>query len=207
MSNDLDTIAPAAGRRLSKAAVIGGVAVLAVIVAGIVWFTRGDETVPYDDPQSSGLLTLCDTSGHQVTGGKITDKPFAPIVLGQTPLDKRVAADVVPIATLYGYQPRPGVEALEFSGTAIGGPVPFTRHDKPATQVVKEAYSIANFTEIYPAKLDGYVQLRLITSAPGFGAFTTAYDTADLKVDGDNWKLVRGGNASCAGASSLVGNG
>lgn len=205
MSNDIDTTEvsrPATGRRLTWAALTAVVAVVAVVV--VILLRGGDAKIPYDDQASSGLLTLCDAKGHEVTGGKVTDKPFAPIVLGKTPLDSQVPSDAVAIGTLYGYQPREGVEPLEFSGAPIGGPVPFVNHDKPATRVVKEGYSLAEFTSIYPAKLDGYVQLRLITSVDGFGAFADAYDTADITIDGDSWKVARGGHASCAKASSLL---
>lgn len=198
------TATPDTRRRPTRTAVLAGIAVLVIVAGGIAWQARGNDTVPYEDAASTGLLTLCDEKGKAVTGGKIDDLPFAPIVLGETPLDDRVGADVVPVATLYGFQPREGIEPLEFSGAPIGGPVPFTDHAKPAARVVKEGYSIANFTEIYPAKLDGFVQLRLITSAAGFGAFTSSYDTADILVDGDRWRLVRGGDASCSGAASLL---
>lgn len=208
MSGGHDTIEverPTSGRRPTWLALTAIVAVVAVAAVGALIVVRGGaETVPYDDAASSGLLTLCDSKGHEVTEGKITDKPFAPIVLGGSRLDSQVPSDAVAIGTLYGYQPRDGVEPLEFSGAPIGGPVPFTDHDKPATRVVEDGYSLAEFTSIYPAQVDGYIQLRLITSVDGFGAFAESYDTADLKIDGDRWKVVRGGHASCAKASSLL---
>lgn len=202
----IDTESPRT-RRPIKAVVFVTVAVTVLLVAGSVWLAGGDDEVPYHDAQSSGLLTLCDAKGKAVTGGKISDKPFAAYAVGETALDDRVGPDAGPVATLYGYQPREGVDSLEFSGTAMGGPVAFSNRDRPATRIVEDAYSIANFVEIYPATFDGYVQLRLITSASGFGAFTNAYDTADIKIDGDNWKVVRGGKASCTDAASLLTHG
>lgn len=189
-----------------RVGVVAAVAVVAVAVAvGAAWSVRG-EAVPYDDAQSSGLLTLCDESGHRVTRGSVDDTPFAPIVLGATPVDAQVEEDAVVNATLYGYQPRENVDPLEFSGSPIGGPVPFVDHDRPATRIVPDAWSIANFVEVFPATYDGYVQLRLIVSASGFGAFTSSYDTADLKVDGDSWHVVRGGDADCTDAADLLGD-
>lgn len=207
MSNDSTTLTEPAStprRRLTRPVLAGAVVLVVVVAAVAVWASHREETVPYTDQASSGLLTLCDAQGHEVTEGKVTDKPLAQYVLGETPLDGQVAPEAVAVATLFGYQPRAGVEPLEFSGAPIGGPVAFADHAEPATEVVKDGYSIADFTEIYPATLDGYVQLRLITSADGFGAFATTYDTADLKVDGDTWKVVRGGHASCADAASLL---
>jgi hypothetical protein len=204
MSNEADTTEisrTTPGARLAVTAVIVG-AIVAVVAVAVVRAASGDEQVPYDDPASSGLLTLCDSKGNQITGGKVTDKPLAATVLGETPLDSRVSPDAVAIGTLYGYQPRQGVESLEFSGAPIGGPVDFADHARPATRVVKDGYSLAEFTSIYPAQFDGYIQLRLITSVDGFGAFNNAYDTADIVIDGDRWEVARGGNASCAQATS-----
>lgn len=198
------TATPDTRRRPSRTVVLAGIAILAIVAGGIVWQAGGTDAVPYDDAQSSGLLTLCDEKGKPVTGGKLDAKPFAPIVVGESPIDSRIGDDVTGVATLFGYQPREGVDPLEFSGAAIGGPVPFVDHDVPATRIVAEAYSVGDFTEIYPARLDGYVQLRLITSAAGFGTDISSYDTADIKVDGDSWRLVRGGDASCSGAASLL---
>jgi len=181
-------------------------AVVVVVAVTVAWTVTREDVVPYNDPQSSGLLTLCDESGNQVTKGSVDDTPFAPIVLGSTPVDDKVAKDAVVNATLYGYQPRESVDPLEYSGSPIGGPVPFVNHDRPATRVVEDAWSISNFVEVFPAKYDGYVQLRLITSTTGIGAFTDTYDTADIKVDGDSWHVVRGGNASCSGAADLLGD-
>jgi hypothetical protein len=193
--------------RVSRKVQALAVAVVVVVAAvAISSFVKSDEVVPYDDPQSSGLLTLCDESGNQITKGKLRDKPFAPIVLGSTPVDERVDDDAVVNATLFGYQPREAIDPVEFSGSPIGGPVRFVDHARPATRVVEDAWSLANFVEVFPAKHDGYVQLRLINSTSGYGAFTKSYDTADLKVDGDSWHVVRGGDADCSGAADLLGD-
>ena len=200
------TAEPAAEPRRRPSRLVWVAVVVAIVVAVglVVRQLTHDEKPPYTDPASSGLLTLCDTRGHEITSGKITDKPLAPIVLGSTALDSRVEAGVQGLATLYGYQPRAGVEAEEFSGSPIGGPVPFKDHTRPATRVVKAGYSIKDFTTIYPANDDGFVQLRLILSADGLGVDTDSYDTADLKVTGDTWHVVRGGNASCSDAAARL---
>lgn len=195
-------------RRVSRKAlgITAAVVVLVIAVAAVAWSVTREEVVPYDDPRSSGLLTLCDESGRQVTKGSVDDTPFAPIVFGQTPVDERVPDGAVVNATLFGYQPREAVDPQEFSGSPIGGPVPFVDRAKPATRVVKEAWSIGDFVEVFPAKQGGYVQLRLITSTNGIGAISEAYDTADIKVDGDSWHVVRGGDADCSGAADLLGD-
>ncbi|KAA1423916.1 hypothetical protein FE697_010210 [Mumia zhuanghuii] len=193
-------------RRMPRRVGVLVIATVVVVTTAVAWFASRDQVVPYTDPQSTGLLTLCDESGKPVTEGRVDDTPFAPIVVGATPLDGRIPGDLVANATLYGYQPREAIEPLEFSGSPIGGPVPFVDHERPATRVVPDAWSIANFVEVFPADLDGYVQLRLITSVSGFGANTTSYDTADIKVDGESWHVVRGGHADCTGAAALLGD-
>ena len=49
------------------------------------------------------------------------------------------------------------------------------------------------------------MQLRLYLGTPEAGTLSDQpYDTADLRVDGDRWELVRGGTASCADAESAL---
>ena len=68
----------------------------------------------------------------------------------------------------------------------------------PSVAVTDEVYSIRDFVTAFPATQDGFVQLRLYLGTPAAGTLTqAAYDTADLRVDGDRWQLVRGGSAPC----------
>jgi hypothetical protein len=191
------------GRLLALGA--GVLAVVVVVAAVVLWRSRGsDVEVPYDDPQAAGLITLCSADGEPVTGGKVTDRPFAAVVLGATGLP----ADAEPqgaVATLFGYQPRAGIAAGEFSGAPItaAGVLVDPRH--PAVAVTGDAWSVGDFVAAFPAAWDGFVQLRLYLGTARDGTLTESpYDTADLRVDGSSWELVDGGHASCAGASSLV---
>ena len=104
---DTTTNVPAAR---SKRGVIALVIAAVVVVAGVVtWQVIGeDRTVPYDDAQSAGSLTLCSADGKSVTGGKVDDSPFADIVLGETALPSSLDPTGA-VATLYAYQPREGV--------------------------------------------------------------------------------------------------
>jgi hypothetical protein len=191
-------------QRLPLATLAAGLVVL--LVAAVAWRVQSGEdavTVPYDDPASAGLLTLC-AGGEPVTGGSVTDRPFADVVLGATALP----AEVDPagaVATLFAYQPREGVAPSEFSGSPLTAATPFDGTGPAATRVTDGAWSIGDFTEAFPATQDGFVQLRLYLGTPAAGTLSDRpYDTADLRVEGDTWRLVRGGDASCADAGSAL---
>jgi hypothetical protein len=192
-------------RRAAVIAVAGGVAI--VIVAALVfWRVNGEaETpVPYDDAQSAGLLTLCSADGKSVTGGKVSDKPFAAVVLGETALPSNLDPAGA-VATLFAYQPREGVATSEFSGNALTATAELADPERPAARVEEDAWTIGDFVTAFPADYDGYVQLRLYLGTPEAGTLSDQpYDTADLRVDGDAWELVRGGTGSCADAESAL---
>jgi hypothetical protein len=192
--------------RPRRAVVVALVGVLVVIVAGVVfWRVNGqDDAVPYDDAQSAGSLTVCSADGKAVTEGKVSDRPFADIVLGETALPSSLDPTGA-VATLYAYQPRQGVATSEFSGNALTAANALPDPTRPAAGVTEDAWSIGDFVTAFPANDDGYVQLRLYLGTPQAGTLSDdPYDTADLRVDGDRWELVRGGTASCSDAKSAV---
>lgn len=197
--------------------VIGAV-VIAIVAALVFWRHHGQEAaiaVPYDDPQAAGLITLCSADGDAVTGGSVDDRPFAAYALGETGLPAGTDPAGA-VATLYAYQPRAGIEPDEFSGNAISAAATLADPTHPATVVDEGAWSIGDFVTAFPATEDGFVQLRLYLGTPAAGTLSDQpYDTADLRVDGDRWELVRGGSqdggascadagASCADAGALV---
>ena len=181
--------------------------VVLVLAVALVWRATGDEgrastrTAPYDDLRSAGLLTLCGADGTPVTGGSVTDRPFADLVVGETGFPEGLDTTGA-VATLYAYQPRQGVGTEEFSGTALTAAEVLGDPERPAAQVTDGAWSIGDFVAAFPATWDGHVQLRLYLGTPEAGTLTTSpYDTADVRVEGGRWELVRGGSASCADAT------
>lgn len=203
-----DTAASTTHRR-GRARVLAAVVVVAVLVVGVVLWRvvgpgsetePGSTTTPYDDPQAAGLITLCSADGAAVTGGRTDDTPFAAVALGETALPSRLDP-VGAVVTLFGYQPREGVGPEEFSGIPLTAAGPLADPGRPAVGITEDVYSVGDFVAAFPATWDGFVQLRLYLGTPAVGTLTeTPYDTADLRVDGDRWELVRGGSASCAGA-------
>lgn len=190
--------------RLGRAATV--VVATALLVVGVlVWRAQGEDdthdvtarTTPYDDPRTAGLLTLCSDDGQTVTGGSLDDRPFADVVLGETGLPEGLDPTGA-VATLFAYQPREGVGIEEFSGTAITAAGVLADPARPGARVTADAWSVGDFVAAFPASWDGHVQLRLYLGTPEAGTLSAGpYDTADLRVDGDRWELVRGGDASC----------
>jgi hypothetical protein len=195
------TTTPRRGRR--RAIVVGALVVVGLVAAALVYLLNGEEQVPYDDARSTGLLTLCGSDGKAVQGGKLGDRPFAQVVLGSTAAPAGYDGDGR-VAVLYAHQPRSGVETAEFSGQQLIAPTSYAAPADPAAALTAGSTTLADFVAAFPATNDGYVQLRLVLASPEGGALTDQYDTADLRVDGDSWHLVRGGNASCAGAADAV---
>lgn len=187
-------------------AVAVGCGCVAIVAALVFWRVNGEEetAVPYDDAQAGGLLTLCSADGKTVTEGKVSDSPFADVVLGETALPSSLDAAGA-VATLYAYQPREGVATNEFSGNALTAAIGFADPDEPAARVDEGAWTVGDFVTAFPADYDGYVQLRLVLGTPEAGTLSDQpYDTADLRVDGERWELVRGGDASCSDAESAL---
>lgn len=181
---------------------LGLLVVVLVAVGVLVWRLGASPEAPYADPASTGGLTLCSADGKPVTGGRLADRPFADVVVGESApagADREGA-----VATLFAYQPREGVSPAEYSGSPITAATPYADPSRPATDVTAQAWSIKDFVTAFPAGFDGYVQLRLVLGSPARGTVTDHYDTADIKVDGDSWELVRGGHASCRNAAHAV---
>ncbi|WP_134741379.1 hypothetical protein [Nocardioides sp. 503] len=198
------TVRPAV-RRSTRTRVVAAVALVAVVGAVAYWRLAGqDLVVPYDDPQSAGSLTLCSADGEAVTEGRVDDTPFAGVVLGETALPGELDPAGA-VATLFAYQPREGVDPREFSGSPLTAAHVLADPDRPAVGVTEDVWSVADFVSAFPATYDGYVQLRLYLGTPEAGTLQEdPYDTADLRVDGDRWELVRGGDASCADADPAL---
>jgi hypothetical protein len=192
-------------RQVLAMAVVGAIAVAAgFLLRPASGHDDAARHAPYDDARSAGSITLCSADGEPVTGGSTDDRPFAAYAVGSTGLPDDVDTRGA-VATLFGYQPREGVGAEEFSGSALTAAAVLADPEQPAAVISADGWSLGDFVSAFPATWDGSVQLRLYLGTPTAGTLSDAsYDTADLRVDGDRWELVRGGTASCAGAASLV---
>lgn len=165
--------------------------------AGMNSPARAGSVVPYDDPSSTGSLTLCDSSGHELREGPLTAAPFASLVVGATAAPEGYRPADGATATLYAHQPREGTAPGEWSGLPLTGAARFTAAVHPSTQVLPADYTLGDAAAAYPPKWQGLLQLRMILASPGRQALGNRYDTADIQVVGDRWRLVRGGGGTC----------
>ncbi len=180
--------------------------VAAMLVAGLSLAATpnalaGQTAVPYIDVRATGTITLCDQVGNRITTGQITDVPFAWKIIGST-------APVYPYsesgrtATLFAYQPRQGVDPPQWSGAQLTGSSRYTSVKAPTAVATPRDPALTQFTLAYPPKWDGLVQLRLVLGGPGLPIQSLQYDTADLRVSGNTWTMLRGGSLPCSSGAA-----
>jgi len=173
-------------------------ALVGLLVAWFVLAHRAD-AAPYTDPAAQGTLTFCDVDGHAVTGGSVTGQ-LADLAVGSTAATGAYAQ--AGSATLFAYQPREGVSPEEFSGLQLTAASAVDDAAHPSARITARSTTLADFVAGFPAAWHGYVQLRLLLTAPGTAPQVDRYDAADIRVDGDRWRLVNGGGGACASAHS-----
>ena len=146
-------------------------------------------SAPYKDPRATSSLALCGKDGQQVTSGSTADRPFVWRAVSSSkapaPYNKKGRT-----ATLFAYQPRPQVDAGEWSDDPLTASAHYSdaAHPMAAATVLDEP--LTTFLDEYPTKLDGFVQLRLYLGAPGQPAFTLQYAAANVQVSCGTWHLV-----------------
>jgi hypothetical protein len=174
------------------------VVVLAAAVVAFVLFARDDKLskAPWSDPASTGLITLCDQSGNPVKDGSLTAKPFVWRAVGGSVAPTSLSVEGRS-ATLFAYQPRQDVQPAQWSGQMLTAPTRYSDAAHPTAVATAKDIDLKDFLAAYPANWKGTVQLRLILGAPGAGVRTQQYDTADIVVSGNSWRLLRGGTSSC----------
>lgn len=160
-----------------------------------------DSSVPYTDPAANGIIALCNQAGQHITSGSVSDKPFAWTALSSTsappPYDGSGRT-----ATLYAYQPRPGVPPGLWSGFQMTAASRYTNPTHPSIQSTQRDFSLADLIAAYPPMLDGFYQLRMLLGAPNEPTFRLGYPATDIKVTGNTWAVVRGGEVPCNAGSA-----
>jgi len=182
-------------RRVRVAAVCAvatGVWSLSTVVSG----TAQAASVPYTDAHSKGSIGFCDANGHEVTSGKITDRPFAPFVVSgfrpPAPYDQPGAT-----TWLIAYQPRKGVDPGNWSGFQLTASSTYTVPAYPKAEVLPQDRTLSQAVNSYPPQWDGLLQLRMYFKANNEPVASGEYPSADVRISGDQWTLVRGGGVSC----------
>lgn len=171
-----------------------GVAAAMVLSLGPAAAT-GSGTVPFTDPEQRGLLTLCSQAGQPVTSGSVDAIPFVWKAISSSPAPSGYRSHG--LATLYAYQPIQYVDPGDWSGKQMSGASVFSNPDHPAIASTKIDEPFVAFTGGYPLHWQGLAQLRMIYTAPNNEPNPGGYPTAVIRVTGNTWTMVQGGDTPC----------
>jgi hypothetical protein len=185
--------------RLRVIAASVATALLASSVALIAAVPAQATGVPFtpDPVNSTATLTFFDAAGAPVTGGTVTDAPFATYAASSA--DLRTGGDVK--ATLYGYTPKNGIAPGAWGGEQLTAstnfPVAAVGSVPTSLPVVtlgsgdlRLADLIADFPNTATDAFQGLYQLRLKTSGGVSGGTSAHYAEADILVTGTTWSIV-----------------
>lgn len=173
-------------------------AIAVALMALAVWSTAAwADAPPYTDPASTGRLTLCDTAGHSVTSGNIHTKPFVWRAVGSAPGTGPYRSEAGRTAALYGYQPKSDTPPDEWNGEYLTASSAYSNSALPMAGATAADPSLADLLSDYPPRWNGLVQLRMFLGAPRQATKTDTYNSATIRVSGDRWTLLDGGNAPC----------
>jgi MYXO-CTERM domain-containing protein len=154
------------------------------------------DQVPYDDPASSGVITLCDADLNSITEGSISDQPFVWRGVGSQAAPAPYN-DVTRRANLVAYQPRKGVSPGLWTGEPLTAASTYTSADHPIAQATVIDFPLKVFLSRYPAEWDGFVQLRMYYTASE-APVSVDYAATNIQVSGDRWRVVGpSGTAPC----------
>lgn len=161
------------------------------------------DQVPFTDPNAQGYIGLCDDKGHSITSGSLKDKPFVVLAVSSssapTGYEPRDAAK----ATLFAYQPIDGYAPGDWSGQQLTGSSAYSNTQHPMSAGTILDYSMGDFVTAYPPKWDHLVQLRMAFGAPRKAPYFQSYPAAVLKIQGDRWTVVQGGEAPCTAGKAM----
>jgi hypothetical protein len=153
------------------------------------------EDVPYQDPSAVGSMTLCNKDLQPTTEGSLTDRPFVWRAVSDTPAtapynnkNRR--------AVLYYFQPRENVDPGEWSSEILTAASTYADPQYPIAQATPIDFPLVSAATNFPPQWDGFVQLRMYFTTEG-APQSADYVAADIRIEGDNWTLVRGGDAPC----------
>jgi hypothetical protein len=171
-------------------------AIVAVGLFGTVGLAAATPKVPYTDTNTDGYLGICNRQGHQITSGTINAVPFAWEVVSSAAAPSAVSGKGR-TATLYAYQPIEGLEAGDWSGEQITGTSQYTNASHPMAVSTDRDFALSQFLNVFPAKWNGFIELRLFLDAPGAEPQALTYPALTLYISGGTWQAVGGGSVDC----------
>jgi cytoskeletal protein RodZ len=154
------------------------------------------DTVPYTDPGSIGVIGLCDKNLKPITLGNIDDHPFVWRAVSSVKAPNGYSVQHGS-ATLLAYQPQAKLAPDQWNGDTLTAASSYTNLNYPMAQSTDQDFSLNDYLKEQPPMLNGLVQLRMYFAAPEMPALNSKYPTAEIKVSGSKWTLVRGGNVPC----------
>lgn len=72
----------------------------------------------------------------------------------------------------------------------------------PMAQATSRDISLANFLTAYPARWNGFVQLRMYFGTINAPPLTAHYPSLDIQVTGSKWQAVGGGSVNCTAGTA-----
>jgi hypothetical protein len=163
--------------------------VAAMVAVTTMWAAPAQaDGAPYDDAAAVGGMALCDRDLQPLTEGSITDRPFVwravSDVAAEAPYNDKNRR-----AVLYAYQPREGVEPALWSGELLTAASTYSDPQAPIAQATPIDVPLEVFIKNFPPQWDGSIQLRMYFTTD-LNPQSTDYVAADLRVEGDTWRLV-----------------
>lgn len=160
------------------------------------------ESPPFKDADANGYVGFCDKNKRQVSSGSIYDQPFIWTAVSSAPAPEGYKKGK---AVLIAFQPREGVEPGLWSGRQLTASSTFTNPAHPMSQATNADDPLLFFTQGFPPKWDGLVQLRMYFSARDMGLHKIPYPATIIRVTGDRWSVVSGGKVDCkAGTATSI---
>lgn len=156
---------------------------------------------PYTDRAVVGSIGLCNRAGRQVTSGSVNAKPFAwravSTAAAPAPYDNAWRT-----ATLFAFQPRRGLTARAWSGTALTASSRYSNPAHPMAAATSADESLKDFMAVFEPKWQGFLQLRLYLGTKDAAIYSAHYAALDIKVTGQRWRAVGGGPVDCTSGTA-----
>jgi hypothetical protein len=169
-------------------------AFMAAVMAVSIGLPAVAASLPYTDPDAKGFVAFCDKNRHPVSSGSLYDQPFVWTAVSSTPAPKGYQDGK---AILVAFQPREGVPPGQWSGRQLTASSTFTNPAHPMSQATYADDPLLFFTQAFPPKWEGLVQLRMYFSASESAVFRAPYPATTIRVTGDRWSVVSGGTVAC----------
>ena len=151
-------------------------------------------SVPFTDPNANGFIGLCNRSEQPITSGGLLDVPFIWTAVSSSAAPNGYSRGE---AALYAFQPRKDVPPDEWSGDVLTNSSYFTNPEHPMSQATNADVPLLPFTQEFPPRWDGLIELRLYFFSPDQGEERTTYPATVIRVSGNRWSVASGGTVPC----------